>query len=200
MSSSSTEDLYSQALTCINNNNYSEAEIILDRILQRVEEEFGPDHADTAQCLMMFGMVLQKGGKLAEAETKLRRCLEIRRELFGEDSSVFGITLNVLASVVTAQGGDKLPEAARLCEECVDHAERILGHVHANTANAYLQLGYTQVQAGKFGEAEEALRECVEIRTRVFGRNHPETIKALGMYVEVLRKLSRFEEAHELEK
>ncbi|EER00338.1 hypothetical protein Pmar_PMAR017202 [Perkinsus marinus ATCC 50983] len=120
MSSSSTEDLYSQALTCINNNNYSEAEIILDKILKRVEEEFGPDHADTAQCLMMFGMVL--------------------------------------ASVVTAQGGDKLPEAARLCEECVDHAERILGHVHANTANAYLQLGYTQVQAGKIGEAEEALR------------------------------------------
>lgn len=37
-------------------------------------------------------------------------------------------------------------------------SERILGHVHANTANAYLQLGYTQVQAGKFGEAEEALR------------------------------------------
>ncbi|KAF4743146.1 hypothetical protein FOZ63_023607 [Perkinsus olseni] len=164
----------------------------------------------------LYTRVLEKEGKFAAAEVKLRRCADIRKELFGEDSSVFGITLNVLASTVAAQGGEKLLEGEDLFKKCVDHAgsvvrpddlgelfyelERVLGHVHPNTAVAYLQLGRTQVMADKMEEAERSLRTCVEIQTEALGRNHPETIKALGMYSEMLRKLARTEEADEIER
>ncbi|KAF4665948.1 Tetratricopeptide repeat protein 19, mitochondrial [Perkinsus olseni] len=144
--------------------------------------------------------VLEKEGKLAAAEVKLRRCANIRKELFGEDSSVFGISLNVLASAVAAQGGEKLEEGENLFKKCVDHAERVLGHVHPNTAVAYLQLGRTQVMADKMEEAERSLRTCVAIQTEALGRNHPETIKALGMYSEALRKLAKTEQADEIER
>ncbi|KAF4680163.1 Tetratricopeptide repeat protein 19, mitochondrial, partial [Perkinsus olseni] len=194
------EELYTRALRCINSNQLAEAESTLGEALAVAEESYGPKHAETAQCLMMLGIVLEKEGKLAAAEAKLRRCANIRKELFGEDSSVFGITLNVLASTVAAQGGEKLEEGENLFKKCVDHAERVLGHVHANTAVAYLQLGRTQVMGEKMEEAERSLRTCVEIRTEALGRNHPETINALGTYSEVLRKLAKTEEADEIDR
>ncbi|KAF4722645.1 Tetratricopeptide repeat protein 19, mitochondrial [Perkinsus olseni] len=99
------EELYTRALRCINNNQLAEAESTLGEALAVAEESYGPKHAETAQCLMMLGIVLEKEGKLAAAEVKLRRCADIRKELFGEDSSVFGITLNV--GLVVSMGKNK---------------------------------------------------------------------------------------------
>ncbi len=128
-----------------------------------------------------------------EVEPLLRKTLEVRLKLLGENDYLTAFTYNNLASALMNQGrfNDALPHF----KEALRIKLRVMGEDHPSTANGYRELALNLSAMGRFSEAEPLLRKALEISRRVVGEDHPDTALNYNSLGALLNNQSKFAEA-----
>ncbi|MCD2516003.1 tetratricopeptide repeat protein [Massilia sp. G4R7] len=130
-----------------------------------------------AGCLARLGALCHEEGRDAEAEALLRRSLDLRSSMLGEDHSDTRAGLRALAELHAA--GDRLQEARRGYETLAQACLRSVGAEHPETLGARSRLAGV---LGRLEEGERALalhEQVVAGCERLFGAFHPATLDSL---------------------
>ncbi|MCK6449191.1 MAG: tetratricopeptide repeat protein, partial [Planctomycetes bacterium] len=137
----------------------------------------GEDHPETLNSIDELGTLLERQGRLSEAETYRREALERCRRVLGEeDSDTLGAIMN-MGLVLLRQG--KRAEAEPYYREALEKSRRVLGPEHPETLNVLNNWGAMLKDDGELEAAEPYFREALETRRRVLGEEHPHTLFSL---------------------
>lgn len=120
-----------------------------------------------------LGVAYRRRSMFAEAEPNLRRSLEIRRELFGDDHPVTASSYTALANLLFEHEG-RIDDSLALLVRALDVYD---SHGLAGAeAEAWLQLdvGNVHLAGDRLAEAERAFRRCRELLARYRGPEHPD--------------------------
>ncbi len=91
------DELYAQG-------RYQEALPFAEDAARLVEEEFGPDHPNTATLLNNLAAVYEAQARYADAEPLYKRALAINEKALGPEHTDLAADLNNLAELYRAQG------------------------------------------------------------------------------------------------
>eukprot|EP00752_Nemacystus_decipiens_P012273 g10879.t1 len=131
-----------------------------------------------------------------EAESILRRSLEIQEAKLGPENLQVAFTLHELGVCVREAGRPE--EAEGLLRRCLTIREVNLGPDDVEVAVTLFWLGVCVREAGRLDEAEELLRRCLAIKEAKLGPEDVQvayTLHQLGTYI---REAGRLEEAGKL--
>lgn len=154
---------------------------------------------NVAICQANLAVVLGEQGSFAEALPLLRGSLEVRKEVYGEESMGVAIHLNQLAAVLYFQGS--YVEAESVVQESLKRLRRLMKEQkleeHPGEATLLGFLGDVRRAQGSYTEAESYLRESLEMRQRLLGGEHASLANTLTGLARVLIDLGELEEAEE---
>ncbi|TAH39444.1 MAG: tetratricopeptide repeat protein [Planctomycetota bacterium] len=139
----------------------------------------GPDAKETLQTRRKFANVLQRSGRVEEAEQLARKNLEDANRLFGETArEALGAKMELGEVLGYAL---KLPEAEATVREATERIETILPPSDALALHANYTRGVILWRLNRSPEAEERFRAVWKVREEAVGPDHPATINAIGM-------------------
>lgn len=121
---------------------------------------------------------LKSEGKSREAEMLLKRSLEIRRELYGNEHPAVAHTLNQLATLMCEQG--KLDEAEPMFKDSLDICKKVYDENHPkeaillNNLAVLMLLRANEDEHAKEQAAEMGMR-ALAIAKQKYGMEHPMT-------------------------
>lgn len=139
----------------------------------------GDEHPSTLISINNFGGLLQKQGKLAEAEPLLREGLEGSRRALGDAHRDTLIAINGMSSLLQELG--QLEEAERLAAEAVRGARRELPAGHWFTAVFLTQHARTLAAMEHIDEAESSMLEAHAIFESSLGPDHHRTTSVIKL-------------------
>lgn len=119
-----------------------------------------------------IGNTYRKLGLYGKAEPHLRRALDIRRQLFGEEHDEVAQSMGSLALLYNASG-DRA-QAEELAVQALSIRRRLLGDGHLDVAMCFNNLAYVLRDKGDHAAAEVAFRRALDIRRRLLGSDHPD--------------------------
>ena len=143
-----------------------------------------------------LGLLLTATNRLEEAETLVRRALEITTASFGEHHPAVAIRLNNLAQLL--QDTNRLDEAEPLMRRALEIDIASFGEHHPDVAIDLNNLAQLLKATNRLKEAEPLLRRALEINTASFGEHHPAVARGLNNLGQLLQKTNRIEEAEPL--
>jgi CHAT domain-containing protein/Tfp pilus assembly protein PilF len=125
------------------------------------EEKFGKDHIEVANALIARSVVGGRRGRSREAETDLKRALEIKEAKLGANSPEVA---DVIAMLATEYFNDKkYAQAEDLHQRALLIREQVLGKQHSSVISSLKALAQIYEAQGKYAEAESILQKLVEI-------------------------------------
>merc|ERR1712232_391595 len=130
-----------------------------------------------ATCLNDMALLLQAQGKLVEAKPLYEESLKICRGSLGPQHADVAGSLNILAALLTQQGGNSTFEAEELLREALEIFESSFGPMHPNVAGGMWNLADTVLAQGRRKEAQDIWTEAVKIYENTLGKNHPTTVR-----------------------
>jgi tetratricopeptide (TPR) repeat protein len=175
---------------------YTEAEILIRRALEIMENSVGPAHSDVGICLNNLAQLLQDTNRLAEAEPLMRRALQIDQQAFNENHPNIAIRLNNLATLL--QDTNRLTEAEPLMRRALQIDQRAFGEDHPEVATDLNNLAQLLKATNRLAEAEPLMRRVLQIDQQAFGEDHPEVATALNNLARLLQDTNRLAEAEPL--
>ena len=167
---------------------WDKAEAWLRRAYAIAEKQDGLAAARLAYAL---GEVFRATGRLAEAETAIRRSLEFRQTALGAEHVETLRSLQALAEVYSAQ--NRFEAAQSMLSRCLDAGKQTLGEQHPDLAGFHRALGVLWSQTSRMEEAEKSLLEALGLVEKL-SPPHPElvpTLEALGQYYQRLDQLAQ---------
>ena len=117
-------------------------------------------------------------GAYKSAENLLRRELEIRSRILGDEHPRTLTSMNNLAVTLLAQGD--LAGARELHEQVRKIRRRILGSEHPDTLTSIANLAVTLLDQGDLAGAREKQEAVLEITRRILGDEHPDTLTSIA--------------------
>ena len=165
--------------------HFQEAEALL--LANRAMESGGG--ANTHNTL---GLLYYKWGKLEQAESMLRRSLE----LFAEAGLKSGDVTSNLALVLVDL--EKYEEAARHFKRILESDLCEYGDNHPSTATSLNNLGMVYSRMGRHEEAEQYLLRSLEIKYKNFGKEHQTIGDSLSILATVYMETEQYEKALEV--
>jgi serine/threonine-protein kinase len=117
-----------------------------------------------AELLQTLGGIAQNLGRLDQAETLLKRALELRRAAFGQDHPDVARSLVASGQLASARG--KYDDAQREIREGLAMLRRHLSRKDPEVARAVSALGRVLENAGRYPEAIRELEEAVRLQSR----------------------------------
>ncbi len=166
---------------------------LLDRGAARLDAELGSRRVAAAQLRATIGTTYRLIGELDDARRLLRRNLEERTELLGQEHPDTLTSARQLALVLLAAG--ELDAAHDLFAETLAAQRRILGDGSPETLSTMNDLGETLRHRGELDAAMELLREALRGREQTLGASHRETLITLNNVAGVLTLQNRFADA-----
>ncbi|MFN8607423.1 MAG: tetratricopeptide repeat protein [Vulcanimicrobiota bacterium] len=167
---------------------WDKAEAWLRRAYAIAEKQ---DGLAAARLAFALGEVFRATGRLAEAETAIRRSLEFRQTALGAEHVETLRSLQSLAEVYSAQ--NRYEAAQSMLSRCLDAGKQTLGEQHPDLAGFHRALGVLWSHTGRMEEAEKSLLQALELVEKV-SPPHPElvpTLEALGQYYQRLDQLAQ---------
>jgi len=167
---------------------WDKAEAWLRRAYAIAEKQDGLAAARLAYAL---GEVFRSTGRLAEAETAIRRSLEFRQTSLGADHIETLRSLQALAEVYSAQ--NRFEAAQSMISRCLEAGKATLGENHPDVAGFHRALGILWAQTQRLEDAEKSLQQALQLVESVTPP-HPElvpTLEALGQFYQQLDKLAQ---------
>ena len=155
--------------------------------------DHGEEHPDTLTSRDNLAHVLNRLGRLEEAEVEHRAVLQIRRRVSGEEHPDTLTSRDNLALVLNGLG--RLEEAEAEHRAVLEIRRRVSGEEHPDTLISRGNLALVLGDLGRLEEAEVEHRAVLRIRRRVLGEEHPSTLTSRGNLAHVLHGLGRLEEA-----
>jgi serine/threonine protein kinase/tetratricopeptide (TPR) repeat protein len=107
-----------------------------------------------------------------QAQPLIERGLDVRRELYGDDSADVASSLYNLNRVYQQKGD--LEKSESLARQSLEITQRLHGPDHLETASGLCRLGQIEREKGELAEAQRLLEECLAIRTRRLGPDSSE--------------------------
>jgi serine/threonine protein kinase/tetratricopeptide (TPR) repeat protein len=147
----------------------------------------------TLASILNMGVLLQRQGKLAEAEPYYREALQKMRDVLGADHQNTLWAIGNLGVLLDEEG--KLGEAEPYYREALAIRRRMLGEDNPDTLAAIMNMGVLLQKRDKLSEAEPFLREAVEKMRRVLGSENLNTLLAIGNLGYLLEREGKLTEA-----
>jgi len=155
-----------------------------------------PDRKDLiATQYQRLGRACSLGGMFDEAETALRKAIELRTEALGADDPAVAESLHTLSNVYSRQG--RYGEAERAARRAVELREEHFGPDHDLVADSLNNLAAVYFHVGRYVDAEELFRRSLAIHERVFGPDHVEVANNVSNLATIYRNAGQFDEAIE---
>lgn len=176
----------------------AKAEPWLRRSLEIEEKQRGFHDPSLASGLTELASILHELNRLGEAESLLRRAINISRTA-GENGGPtrdYADALNNLAQVL--HDTNRVSEAEELLREALALDESQLGANHPEVARVLSNLALILQSTGRYQEAETYLRRALEIDELTYGPEHPEVAGDLNNYGLLLRASGRLEDAEKV--
>ena len=172
---------------------YSEAELLLVRLLAIIEHRLGADHLDTAISLNNLALLYESMGRYEEAESLYLQSLTIREQQLGTTHPDTATCLNNLA--ILYQSMERYEEAEPLCLRSLAITEQQLGASHPSTAVSFNNLALLYKSMGHYEEAELLLVRLLAITEHRLGADHPDTATCLNNLALLYKSMGRYSEA-----
>lgn len=166
-------------------------------LFQQVQEQMQV-HAPTselrAKALDGQGETHRQLGDYPQAEKCFKEGLELRRKLFGKDSTEVGLSLNNLGVLYRRMG--RLEEAERHYREALAIRRRDT-ESRLPLARTLQNLAVVMRGLGRYPEAEELLTEAIAIKSEELGADHPSAAISVHNLALVYKSQGRFAESKE---
>ena len=149
--------------------------------------------ADLAISLLRLAGVEAGLGDTTAAEALLAESLELRRDLYGEDSLEVADARNMRAQL--ARQARDLETAERLFQQVLEVRRRRLGDDHREVLTTLSDLAVCAYDRQDFARAEETLLQVVSLTERIYGPVHRNVANPLINLGAVQRKLGHYDAA-----
>lgn len=160
---------------------------ILDRGLERIEQEFEDRFDIKTRLLITMGNVYRHLGAYSVAESLFEQALEVRCAHLAPDHPDVLAAQYELGRLYGYQ--DRISAAAALLEHVVEGRRRVLGDDHTDTLMAMNSLAFVYMNNGQYEESGLLLQEALEGRRQRLGENHEDTINSMmGLGILCMRK------------
>lgn len=166
---------------------------ILDDGSARVDTELAEWPEEAAAIHETLGDAYDKLGYFNEGEHHLRRSLEIRRRLLGQDHELVFRSLSELALIVYNQ--QKLSDAEGLFREAIELGRRILDPSSDAVVRMSTELGTLLADARRFSEAEAISRDALRCMEEKGESENPNALTARRTLARCLNRTGRTPEA-----
>ena len=153
--------------------DYKGAKILIEKVMESNEKNFGKDHPATAVSYSNLASLLEEFGDYEGATSLLNKAIELNERALGKDHPSTAITYTNMASILLIQG--EYQRAKKLLEKVIEINEKNFGLDHPTTANDYSNLGILLRDVGDYKGAKELLVKATKSNERNFGKNHPST-------------------------
>ncbi|VUC34629.1 unnamed protein product [Clonostachys rosea] len=151
------------------------------------------DRLNAATITLSLASYRSNQGRFEEAESLLRRVIEIRGQLLGSDDLETIRAMENIGTLFQVQG--KLSEAEQTLRLVLEVREKVLGREHKDTLCNAFALANVLLKLGDFSEAEQRHRETLATRLQVLGKDHFHTLLSLDGLGETLRLVGDLEES-----
>ena len=195
-SSEEVEELSKQFVLLHEQGNYLDAVRIGERILAINEKTFGPESSNTAISINNLGLLYEKMGDTAKAESSYLRALNIREKTLGAEHPITAIALSKLAGLYKLQAD--YAQAVPLYQKVLVIRENSLGPEHPQTANVLYYLADLHLEMGNYDHADTLIKRSLSIREKVLGPEHPDTAASLNTMALLYEKRGDYNRAKSL--
>lgn len=166
----------------------------LERALNLLVAERGPEHEQTLSCQVDLAETRMELGDYAQSESALAACLPGLRAQLGATHARTIAAGRLLGQVLWRQG--RRAEAAELMRAQLAVAGEELGDVHhRKLLDMISALAIVEAERGEHEAAEELFRVVVDRRMALHGGEHPSSLSARRQLSTFLLSRRRFEEA-----
>lgn len=172
---------------------YSDAQNVLERVVQQRRRIQGTEHRDTLRSVGNLADVYRNVGKYSDAVHVLEPAIDASRRVFGERHAETLRSLETLASAY--QETKDFSRAERIYTGLVDAYRATKGESNPQTLLALANLGYGFDREGRFGEAEPVLTRVAELSRSILGEEHPSTLYYEQNVADLERKTGRAAQA-----
>lgn len=140
--------------------------------------------------------LLDRRGRVQEAEAALRESADANEKAQGEEAPATLQTKEKLAAYLRRQG--KYTESERLLRESLATRRSVQGAEHSDTLRTANSLSGLLRVEGKFGEAERLIEKELEIRRRIQANKHADTLTAINNLATIYFEQGRYDKAEPL--
>jgi tetratricopeptide (TPR) repeat protein len=158
-----------------NQGRYEEAEPLCQRALAIYEQQLGPFHAHTADCLAGLARLYLKLGKHTQVEPLAQQALHIHEEHLGALHPYVANDLMILASLYRDQGN--YADAEPLFLRALHINEQVLVSTHPQAAEALYEFALLRQAQGHYDEARALFERALLARAYTLGAAHPLTLE-----------------------
>jgi tetratricopeptide (TPR) repeat protein len=138
---------------------------LLEDVLKRRRDKFGPDHPDSLDVMLRLGSVYRDAGRLSKA-------IDVLEQARAKALAIPGFSGDGLVWISTPlceayEGAGQLAKAESLCRETLETFRQ--GHNGVSSASVALQvvLARNLLKQQRCAEAEPLLRECLKFREEI---------------------------------
>ena len=170
---------------------------LLDQAAGSIDTQFEGHPLPEARLRHTIGKTYAAIGLFDEAEPHLKRAVETRDRLLGEENPETLESLVSLAALFQRQG--RYEEAERLARQVLETRRRVLGDRHSDTMAVAGVLASVYETQGKFAEAEQLFLEALKSQKENLGPEDPATLRTvsgLALLYEQTGKLEKAERLH----
>jgi len=158
---------------------YTEAEIRARDLLATAERVYGPESFEVAKvCEQLALSLVQKGGEMdSEALSLVKRAIEIKGTIFGQESLHVARTLRI-EGLINFKAA-KYVEAESAFEHALGISKKALGPDNPEVASVLSNLGLVYIREGKLAEAGTFLIQARKSLKKEFGAHSLEVTDVL---------------------
>jgi non-specific serine/threonine protein kinase/serine/threonine-protein kinase len=162
----------------------------LDRAAARINGKFDKQPLVEASIRQTIGKAYLDLGAYADAERHIRRAIDLRRKVLGEEDPETLKSMEDLAALYMSQG--KLPQAEEQFNHVLKIEQRVVGKDNPKTLDTSFELANVYKYKGDTERAEALFTEVLEKERRVLGPEHERTLETASLLASVyqLRKES----------
>jgi non-specific serine/threonine protein kinase/serine/threonine-protein kinase len=166
---------------------------VLDKGAQRIDQTLAHQPAIQGRLLGTIGGVYTGLGLYREAESLLRRAIDLDERSLGADHADTLEAVNRLANVYWFMG--RYTDAEPLYLRVVDSRRRTLGADNRATLRARYDLASSYVLENRQAEAERLLVDTLEVQRRKFGDEDSDTLLSMHNLASLYHKERRYAES-----
>lgn len=170
--------------------DYAAAAALVDDLIARTEEEFGPESAMLADAHLQAAIIMSRNGDYMEAEAHALDAIEIYRASEGPYAKEMIEPYVVLGD--NYQANEDYISALSAYSEARTLSRRVYGLLNPGQIQIIDRMSTSASQLGEFEEAQELQFEALRLISRSYEPQAPEAIDATFKYAAWLRRNNRF--------
>jgi len=189
----SCEQTFQQMIALMNKGKYRESLPLGEQCLASAEKLYGPNHAQTFNCMVSLGFAYKSIGEYAQSNIWYKRCLDLiaNNPLINQEYKA-GV-LGSMAETSFALG--EYTQAERLYNGAKDIIDQHLGREHPKAVMNLQGLGTVYIETGEYAKAESSCKRALALAEQSFGRAGFEVAQSLSCLGKLYEKIGDYAKA-----